>query len=126
MRSFNSSVVSRRLRVDSRNRSKNSSDRCEIFSFTDPPGSPPQTLSTRGEVSAHPGGRSPPRAEGAGDVPDRLEPEPFVEGRRLRSELDQQIQMVEVGAVSLAHDPPDHRAGVALAPSLGERDDVVD
>src|SRR6266542_2871176 len=104
MRSFNSSVVSRRLRVDSRNRSKNSSARCEIFSFTDPPGLAAATLSTPGEVSAPPGGRSPQRAEGAGDVSDRLETEPFIERGGLGSGLGQQIQTIEVGAARLLHD----------------------
>src|SRR6266540_1734679 len=106
MRSFNSSVVSRRLRVDSRNRSKNSSARCEIFSFTDPPELAAATLSTPGEVPARPMGRSPQRAEGAGDVSDRLESEPIIERRGFGSGLGQQIQMVEAGAERLLSDPP--------------------
>ena len=58
-------------------------------------------------------------------MPDRLEPEPSVQRQGLRAGLGQQIQVIEVGATGLFADPPDDRAAVSAATSLGEGERVA-
>ena len=52
-------------------------------------------------------------------MPDGLDPEPSVQRQGLRAGLGQQIQVIEVGATGLFADPPDDRAAVSAATSLG-------